>query len=329
VLKTRLASLVVFASLTVVGQASAASTPKPVAPLPPTRGVVLVTTDLAYQNAEAAGTGIVLTSAGEVLTNNHVIRGATTIRIVIPATHKSYPADVVGYDIADDIALLKVNGAPKLATATRADSTKLRVGQFARAVGNANGGGKLVITTGTLTGLNRTITIGNEDGTTSQLTGLIQTSARLVPGDSGGPLLDATGRVIGVDAAGSANYAIQKSDGYAIPINRAYSLVKLMRAGAESSLVHVGKTAFLGVTIASGARGLVIGTIIEGSAAANAGLQPGNIFTALEGVQVQTLDDVRRVLFTHHPGETITVDYLDSFGQAATTQLTLGDGPPQ
>jgi S1-C subfamily serine protease len=290
---------------------------------------VLVTTDLAYQNAEAAGTGIVLTSTGEVLTNNHVIRGATTIKIVIPATHKSYSADVIGYDIADDIALLQVTGAPKLATVTRGDSSKLRLGQFTRAVGNANGGGKLVLTTGTVTGLNRTITIGNEDGTTSKLTGLIQTSAHLVPGDSGGPLLDVTGRVIGVDAAGSANYQIEKADGYAIPINQAYALVKQMRAGVESSLVHVGKTAFLGVTIAAGSLGLVIGTIIPGSAAANAGLQPGNIFTALDGVAVQSLDDVRRVLFTHHPGDTITVDYVDSFGQPATTQLTLGDGPPQ
>src|SRR4051794_6024497 len=96
--------------------------PKPAPLPPPTRGVVLVTTNLAYENADAAGTGIVLTSSGEVLTNNHVIRGATTIKVVVPATHKTYAADVIGYDIADDIALIKVQGAPALATATRGDS---------------------------------------------------------------------------------------------------------------------------------------------------------------------------------------------------------------
>src|SRR3954471_852841 len=107
-------------------------------------GVVVINTNLAYQGAAAAGTGIVLTSNGEVLTNNHVIKGATTINVIIPASRKTYSASVVGYDIADDVALLKLDGAANLATATRADSSKLKVGQFVRAVGNANGGGKLV-----------------------------------------------------------------------------------------------------------------------------------------------------------------------------------------
>src|SRR5438270_4402537 len=111
-------------------------------------GVVVVRTNLAYQNAAAAGTGMVLTSSGEVLTNNHVIRGATTIRIVIPQTHRTYTARVLGYDVADDVALLKLQGASGLKTVQLGDSSKVRRGQAVTAVGNAGGTGTLRVTTG-------------------------------------------------------------------------------------------------------------------------------------------------------------------------------------
>src|SRR5262245_4166316 len=142
-----LTALVLAVAGSGAGHASAATTT-------PTRGVVLITTNLALENANAAGTGMVLPPNGEVLTNNHVLRGATTIKVIVPATKKTYTANVVGYDIADDVALLKLNGASKLATVTKGNSAKLLVGQAASAVGNANGGGRLVITKGTVTGLN-------------------------------------------------------------------------------------------------------------------------------------------------------------------------------
>jgi S1-C subfamily serine protease len=329
----KLAAVAFTAAALGVGNASAATKPKaPKAPKPinPTTGVVLVTTNLAYEGAQAAGTGIVLTSTGEVLTNNHVIRGATTINVIIPATRKTYTADVVGYDIADDIALIKMEGASNLATATRADSSKLKLGQFTRAVGNANGGGKLVITTGTITGLQQSITVQNDDGETAQLTGLIRTSARLVPGDSGGPLLDAQGRVIGVDSAGSASYATQVSDGYAVPINKAYGLVKLMRAGAATALVHIGKTAFLGITAQAVPGGITVGSVVPGGAAEVAGIVPKDVITSIDGRATATLADVRAALFPHHPGDAIVVGYIDVVtGQPATASLTLGEGPPQ
>ena len=294
-----------------------------------TQGVVLVTTNLAYENGSAAGTGIVLTKSGEILTNNHVIRGATTIKVTVPAG-RTYTASVLGYDISDDIALIKVNGGGNLATATRGNSATLKIGAPTTAVGNANGGGRLVITHGRVTGLNRSITVTDDQVGTAPLSGLIETSARLVPGDSGGPLLDAKGRVIGIDAAGSANAAFSAADGYAIPINKAISLIKLIEAGQATSLVHIGKTAFLGATVGEAtAGGLTIGTVVPGLPAANAGLDHGWVITGVDGTTVQTLDDLRSILFAHHPGDTVSIDVVDPLGTSQTVSVTLGDGPPQ
>ena len=306
------------------------ATTKTTAPAPTlTKGVVLVTTNLQYQNANAAGTGIVLTKAGEILTNNHVIRGATTIKVTVPSTKRTYTADVLGYDVSDDIALIKLEGATKLATATRADSSKLRIGDLSTAVGNANGGGKLVIARGKVTGLDRAITVNDDFGGTADLSGLIQTSAHLVPGDSGGPLLDSKGRVIGVDAAGSSSFAFQASDGYAIPINKAISLVHQMEAGSATSLVHIGKTAFLGVSPEDTSNGVTVDSVVDGLPAAAAGLAAGFVITAIDDQQIATVDNLRAAIFAHHPGDTVTVAYLDPLGAAATASITFADGPPQ
>ncbi len=299
------------------------------APSKPTKGVVIVTTNLAYENANAAGTGIVLTKSGEVLTNNHVIRGATTITVIVPATGRRYSASVIGYDIADDVALIKMNGAGGLAVATRGNSATLKIGAATTAVGNANGGGRLVITKGRVTGLNRTITVNDDQGGQSQLTGLIETSARLVPGDSGGPLLDGGGRVIGMDAAGSATFAFETSDGYAIPINKAVTLVKQMEAGKASTLVHIGKTAFIGLSVDDATSGVAVKSVVAGLPAANAGLAQGDLITAVDSTPVTSVDDLRAALFAHHPGDAITIYFTDVVGNQTSAQITLADGPPQ
>jgi S1-C subfamily serine protease len=296
----------------------------------PTKGVVLVTTNLALENASAAGTGMVLTSNGEVLTNNHVIRGATTIKVIVPATHKTYTASVLGYDIADDVALIKMNGASKLATITKGNSSKLRVGQASTAVGNANGGGKLVITKGTVTGLNRSIQIRDDTGDVSTLRNLIQTSAHLVPGDSGGPLLDSLGRVIGMDAAGSA--AASQDDaapGYAIPINLALGLTRQIELHRASASVHIGDTAFIGIQVQATASGVSIGPLVPGSPAEKAGLQQGDVITSLDGTPVASFVDIRTFLFDKHPGDSVTLAYTDVSGNATQTTIVLASGPPQ
>ena len=304
------------------GSANAVTTPV-------TRGVVLVTTNLAYENANAAGTGIVLTSTGEILTNNHVIRGATTITVIVPATGRRYNATAVGYDISDDIAVLKLDGARGLATATTGNSAKLKIGAATTAVGNAEGVGHLVITKGRVTGLNRSITVSEELEGSRQMRGLIRTSARLVPGDSGGPLLDANGRVIGIDAAGSANYRFTASDGYAIPINRAISITRQIEQGRASALVHIGKTAFIGLSvIAADTGGLTVEATVPGMPAEAAGLVAGDTVLALDGQTVDTVAALRAALFAHHPGDSVVVTYLDSAAQQQTATIVLADGPP-
>jgi len=316
-------ALVFTVALVAVGHATAATAP--------TKGVVLVTTNLALENGSAAGTGMVLTSSGEVLTNNHVIRGATTIKVIVPATHKTYTAKVLGYDISDDVALLKLNGASKLATVTKGNSARLRIGQASTAVGNANGGGKLVITKGTVTGLNQSIQIRDDTGEVSTLRSLIQTSAHLVPGDSGGPLLDSLGRVIGMDAAGSA--AASASDtapGYAIPINLALGLVKQIEQARASASVHIGDTAFIGLQVQTASTsGVSVGSIVPGSPAEKAGLEQGDLITSLDGTPVTSFVDVRTFLFAKHPGDSVTLAYTDVLGNQTQATIVLVSGPPQ
>jgi S1-C subfamily serine protease len=296
----------------------------------PTRGIVLINTNLALENSSAAGTGIVLTKNGEVLTNNHVIRGATTIKVIVPATKRTYTASVLGYDIQHDVALLKLQGATNLATATRGNSSALKLGQAARAVGNANGGGRLIITAGRVTGLHRSINVQDDTGDVAQLTDLIQTSARLVPGDSGGPLLDSSGRVIGMDSAGSSSFSFDTSaPGFAIPINRAYTIAKQVESSKSSSTVHIGPTAFIGLSVQNTPEGIAVGSVVPSSPADKAGLQQGDLLTTVDGTQITDFNSLRTVLFSKHPGDTVTVDYTDGLGNQASAPIVLASGPPQ
>src|SRR3954451_60354 len=242
--------LLALAGVLAVGVGAGVAFAKPRA-APIGTGVVVIETDLAYASGRAAGTGMVLTSSGEVLTNNHVIRGATAIRVVVPGTGRSYAADVVGYDVADDVAVLKLSRASNLRTVKLASST-VRVGQTVKAVGNAGGTGSLVSASGVVTGVARAITVRDEQGSKARLTGLIETNAALRPGDSGGPLFNAAGKVVGMDTAASTGYGYQEvasNDGYAIPIAKATSIAGRIVDGRASARIHVGATAFLGVAL--------------------------------------------------------------------------------
>jgi S1-C subfamily serine protease len=299
-------------------------------------GVVDIDTNLPYQGASAAGTGIVLTSSGEILTNNHVIAGATTIRVVVPETTHTYTARVVGYDTTEDVAVLQLLKASNLKTVTIGKASNLKLGARVTAVGNAGGTGTLTSSSGAVTGLNRSITVQDDSGATERLTSLIETDAALQPGDSGGPLLNSADRVVGIDTAASSSspFAVSSSrEGYAIPIGKATTIAKQIDSGKSSATVHVGATAFLGVELASRpsftGRGVTIVGVVSGSPADAAGLVPGDVITAVEGKAVSGSSDVESIILEHKPGDKVTITYADGTGQSQSATVTLASGPPQ
>lgn len=312
------------------------------------QAIVDINTNLGYEQAQAAGTGIVIGANGLVLTNNHVIRGATAIRVTSVTTGRSYKATVLGYSVRDDVALLRLANASGLATATIGDSKALRVGQSVTAIGNAGGvGGTPSVSTGTITGLNRSITATDDQGSSEQLTGLIETDAGLQPGDSGGALVDASGRVVGMNTAGSTNFSFQgsASDGYAIPIAKALAVARQIEAGKSSAAVHVGPTPMLGVTVQSaggfgfgfgfpgfndgGAAGATVAQVLAGLPAARAGIAPGDTITALGGKTVSSPDDLTAALLLRHPNATVLLVWIDQFGTRHRASVKLAAGPPQ
>ena len=219
--------------------------------------VDVVSTD-GYQGATSAGTGIVLSSTGEVLTNNHVVNGATSIKVTDIGNGKTYTATVVGYDASHDVAVIQLQDASGLTTASLGNSSTVQTGDSVTALGNAEGkGGTPSVAPGTVTALNQSITASDELSSVSeQLTGLIETNAPIQPGDSGGSLVNSYGQVIGMDtAAGSSDQGQGQSQSstatqaYAIPINEAVSIAQQIESGTTSADVHIGATAFLGLEL--------------------------------------------------------------------------------
>ncbi|WP_219827795.1 S1C family serine protease [Rathayibacter sp. AY2B5] len=302
-----------------------------------TAGVVTITSELTYQGARSAGTGMILTSDGMILTNNHVVEGATAISVTVESTGRSYTARVVGTDATNDVAVLQLEDASGLTPASL-DTDGVAVGDTVTAVGNAGGTGDLVAATGTVTGLDQQITTRSESGISAEtLTGLIQTDADIVSGDSGGPLVDSAGRVVGMDTAASSGTA--DITGFAIPISKALDIVATIEAGADTATVEIGYPAFLGVSLSSGtasptsralattASGAVIGGVVEGGPAAQAGLEAGDVVTAVDGVAVASADQLSASLAQREPGESVTISWTDSAGAARSAQVVLVEGP--
>jgi S1-C subfamily serine protease len=295
-------------------------------------GIVEITTRLAYANGTGAATGMVLTPSGEVLTNNHVVRGAGVIRVHVPQSGRTYTARVLGYDVTADVALLQLTGASGLQTVSLGNSSTLKLGQAVTSVGNEGGEGVLVVKTGSVTGIGRTITVGDDQGGTARLAHLIKTDADLRPGDSGGALLNTGGQVVGMNAAASAELVFESGggDGYAIPVNRALAIARQIEAGRSSATVHIGATPFLGVTVDNrpGTSGVVVQIVKPGSPAARAGLTAGNVIVGLGGHTVRTHAGLVALLLRKHPGDRISVAWLDGAGGHSAT-VTLASGPPQ
>ncbi|WP_409464143.1 S1C family serine protease [Amycolatopsis sp. GA6-003] len=320
-------------------------------------GIVNITTELGYQGAAAAGTGIVLTPDGEVLTNNHVVEGATSVKATDIGDGRTYSASVLGYDRSHDVAVLKLEGASGLATETLGDSSAVKVGDAVVGLGNAGGaGGAPVPAGGRVTALNQSITASDESNNSSEkLTGLIQVDANIQSGDSGGPLVNARGQVVGVDTAASAGYQFEGGgrrghgglgdtspsspessghEGYAIPINQAISIAHQIVDGTGSDTVHIGKSAFLGVTVSAAGpqqggtvSGAVIQQVVPDGAAAQAGLAAGDVITAVDGKAVDSPTALTTLMDQHHPGDQVTVTVLDQTGQQQNVTVVPAEGP--
>jgi S1-C subfamily serine protease len=295
-------------------------------------GVVVVNTRLAGGGA-AAGTGIVVAS-DEVITNNHVIRGASAVRVVDPSTGRTFAATVAGYSVSRDVALLDLRNASGLRTAVIGSSGSVRLGDRLTAVGNAGGTGTLTVKRGAVIALHRAIAVSDDEGGTSRLAGLIETSAPLRPGDSGGPLLR-NGRVVGIDAAASAGFAFQSQggEGYAIPIDTAISIAKQIHAGKRSSTVHVGATAFLGVRLGSSDYAQQAGAVVEGvqpgSPADRVGLEPGVMITRFGGHRVTSPNGLRNLVLRYSPGSAVKLGWVDEYTGSDSATVRLASGPPQ
>jgi S1-C subfamily serine protease len=301
-------------------------------------GVVTIVSDLYYsQTSQAAGTGIVLSADGEVLTNNHVIEGATSIEVTIESTGATYRAEVVGTDATDDIAVLQLvtsSGADVagLATATLDTSVDgseaLAVGDAVTSVGNAEGTGDLVAAAGTVTALGEDITVGNEGtGSSESLTGLIQVDADVVSGDSGGPLVDAEGEVTGIVTAASSGAA--DIVGFAIPITTAVTIADQILSGVESATVSVGATPFLGVQLATAqaVAGATVAGAVEGTPAASAGFAAGDVITSVDGVAVANPDALSAAIAAREVGDSVTIGYTTAAGLPSSTVVRLMAGP--
>jgi S1-C subfamily serine protease len=219
-------------------------------------GLVIINTTLQYNSEQAAATGMVINPDGLVLTNNHVIEDSTSITARTANGHQ-YQAKVVGYDVTGDIAVIQLQGASGLQTVPIGKSSAIKTGDSVVAMGNAEGQNAIVPATGQVTALNQTITAGDQGGSvrTETLRNMIQTNANIVSGDSGGPLANSAGQVIGMDTAGNdaGGFSVQQdSSGYAIPIENALAVAGQIRQSQASSTVTIGYPPFMGIYIGQG-----------------------------------------------------------------------------
>jgi S1-C subfamily serine protease len=300
----------------------------------------------SYQGSKGAATGVVLTPTGLVLTNNHVINGATQISATDVGNGQTYSATVVGYDKSHDIAVIQLKGASDLKTAQFGDSSKALTGQAVVAIGNAGGkGGTPSYVTGNLVAMDQQITATDAGGGgAEQLQGLMQTDAPIQPGDSGGPLVNGAGQIIGIDTAASSGYSLQssQSQGFAVPSVTALSLATLIANHQASATIHIGPTAFLGVAVSPAAgqgfgdlggqggvasTGATVADVLPGTPAAGAGIVAGDVITAVNGRSVVAPTSLSTLLSRYHPGDSVTVTWTDQAGAQHSTVVKLASGP--
>lgn len=289
-----------------------------------------------------AGTGMILTSTGEVLTNNHVVQGASRIDVEVAGHTDPFAADVLGVNPTGDVALLQLRNASNLPTVSLGTASSLSTGQSVIAIGNALGrGGAPSVTTGTISGLHRSITARNPNGSSERLDDLIQMTASIQPGDSGGALTDLNGNVIGMITAGAAGSDATRPAvvGFAIPLDAALNVVTEIRAGRGSSTILLGERGYLGVAVdpnfdfstapalgIDASNGAMVTGVQPGSPAEGAGMTAPAVITTVDGQSVGSTEDLGPLLHVHTPGERVQVTWVDGSGTHTAT-VALAPGP--
>ena len=307
-------------------------------------------------------------AAGLVLTNNHVIDGATSVTVTPVASGHSYQAKILGYDRSDDVALLQLPNATGLKAVKIGDSSHVTVGTPVLAIGNEAGqGGSPTVAPGVISNLDRTIKASDaSSGLIETLFGMLQTNADIRPGDSGGPLANAAGQVIGIDTAAGGTTVYS---GYAIPIEQALSIANRIAAGHGGPSIQIGLPGFLGAlvpdsgnadprlqasqqqrqtgsvssnhsscitgaattvpaSIAPARSGALVDGVLCGTAAAAAGLFAGDVITSIGGA-VATPGSLTAILNRTQPGLAVPLAWVSPGGGLHTAVVTLGTGPAQ
>jgi len=303
--------------------------------------VVDITVQLAGGVGSAAGTGMILTSSGEVVTNNHVVDGASLIEVKIRGHRHLYPARVLGVDPIKDVALLQLEGIANLPTVVLSGSTPF-VGEPVVAIGNAlDLTGPPTVTEGTITALHRAIMATDEyGGNPEHLTGMLQTDAALAPGDSGGPLVNALGQVVGMNTAAYAGTPTPSfSDvGFAIPIANVLSVVRQIQAGRPAPGLLIGPRPMMGVMVSAASApppglhpaldwGALVVEVVPGTPAAQAGLHVGDVIVAFDGRTVHTVTQLSDLEQRLKPGDWATVTWVTTSGQRHVARVRLVVGP--
>jgi S1-C subfamily serine protease len=303
------------------------------------KGLVDVVTTIGFDGAQGAGTGIVLSADGLVLTNHHVVAGATSIRVTTIGNGQAYDATVLGYDSSHDVAVLRLKGASGLTVAPMGSSASVQVGDKVIAVGNAGGvGGTPSAVAGTVRALGEQITVQDEsDGSPRRLSGMMRFDAAIAPGDSGGAVVDESAKVVGMVTAGSSSAGSADPnamvDGYAVPIDQARSIAQQIIDGRSSSTVHIGANGFLGVQVApdplqgAGARGAQVAGVVPGSPADRAGIRAGDVVTTVDGHAVASATALHDAMSAHRPGDSVLIAWTDAAGTKHSAHVRLGSGP--
>jgi S1-C subfamily serine protease len=287
-------------------------------------GLVRVASSLKYQHGKAAGTGMILTSTGEVVTNHHVVEGSTGLRVTVMATGATYRATVVGTDARDDVAVLQLQDASGLQTVTP-DNDEVAVGDAVTAVGDAGGDtSTFTASSGKVLAEDQDIKTQSESGHPGEkLRGLIKISSDVMSGDSGGATYDGQGEVLGMTTAASSG----TSDvvGYAIPIAKVLRIADDLENGTQNTRYEYGSPAFLGIGLTgSGAR---VGVVYPSTPAARAGLTAGDTITRVGTTRVHSAAQLRNAVQTFSPGDRVRITWTSLDGTSHIGSVTLMAGP--